>query len=132
MWDGQYDHLIAATEDIQASGRWTQLEGYEQLEDQIEKAETDDRQYRAIRLPNGLLIFLIHDAKVEKAAAALDVAVGHMNDPVGTHLHSRDSDAHPPPQDEMPGLAHFCEHLLFMVRISAALNTFEGYLSLTA
>ncbi|KAJ7112437.1 Metalloenzyme, LuxS/M16 peptidase-like protein [Mycena crocata] len=40
---------------------------------------------------------LVHDAKADKAAASLDVAVGHLHDP-----------------DDMPGLAHFCEHLLFM------------------
>ncbi|KAF7363794.1 Insulin-degrading enzyme [Mycena sanguinolenta] len=40
---------------------------------------------------------LVHDSKADKAAASLDVAVGHLDDPV-----------------DMPGLAHFCEHLLFM------------------
>ncbi|KAM5532097.1 hypothetical protein V8D89_014261 [Ganoderma adspersum] len=40
---------------------------------------------------------LVHHAKADKSAASLDVAVGHLYDP-----------------DDMPGLAHFCEHLLFM------------------
>ncbi|KAG6814549.1 hypothetical protein H0H92_000076 [Tricholoma furcatifolium] len=63
----------------------------------IQKSEQDDREYRLIRLDNGLQATLIHDANADKAAASLDVAVGHLYDP-----------------DDMPGLAHFCEHLLFM------------------
>ncbi|RXW22316.1 hypothetical protein EST38_g3526 [Candolleomyces aberdarensis] len=63
----------------------------------IQKSEQDDRDYRLIRLENGLHAMLIHDATADKAAASLDVAVGHLYDP-----------------PDMPGLAHFCEHLLFM------------------
>lgn len=63
----------------------------------IVKSEQDDRDYRIIQLENGLQVTLVHDAKADKAAASLDVAVGHLYDP-----------------DDMPGLAHFCEHLLFM------------------
>ncbi|KAH9950188.1 insulin-degrading enzyme [Amylocystis lapponica] len=63
----------------------------------IQKSPQDDRDYRLIQLDNGLRAMLVHDAKADKAAASLDVAVGHLYDP-----------------DDMPGLAHFCEHLLFM------------------
>ncbi|KAF8965197.1 Metalloenzyme, LuxS/M16 peptidase-like protein [Flammula alnicola] len=63
----------------------------------IVKSEQDDRDYRIIQLENGLQATLVHDLKADKAAASLDVAVGHLYDP-----------------DDMPGLAHFCEHLLFM------------------
>ncbi|KAI0362448.1 insulin-degrading enzyme [Trametes cingulata] len=70
---------------------------YEVFNKPIEKSPQDDREYRFIRLDNGLQAMLIHDAKADKAAASLDVAVGHLYDP-----------------DDMPGLAHFCEHLLFM------------------
>ncbi|PFH54234.1 hypothetical protein AMATHDRAFT_53111 [Amanita thiersii Skay4041] len=63
----------------------------------IKKPENDRRDYRIIQLDNGLQATLIHDAETDKAAASLDVAVGHLSDP-----------------DDMPGLAHFCEHLLFM------------------
>ncbi|KAK1236433.1 metalloprotease [Marasmius sp. AFHP31] len=63
----------------------------------IEKSQQDDREYRIIRLENGLEATLVHDKTADKAAASLDVAVGHLSDP-----------------DDMPGLAHFCEHLLFM------------------
>jgi hypothetical protein len=51
----------------------------------IQKSEQDDRDYRLIRLENGLHAMLIHDATADKAAASLDVAVGHLYDPVGTH-----------------------------------------------
>ncbi|KAF8798143.1 hypothetical protein BYT27DRAFT_7124234 [Phlegmacium glaucopus] len=63
----------------------------------IVKSAQDDRDYRTIQLENGLQVTLVHDGKADKAAASLDVAVGHLYDP-----------------DDMPGLAHFCEHLLFM------------------
>jgi insulysin len=49
----------------------------------IQKSQQDDRDYRLIRLENGLQACLIHDPKADKAAASLDVAVGHLHDPVG-------------------------------------------------
>ncbi|GBB83220.1 hypothetical protein RclHR1_00100024 [Rhizophagus clarus] len=63
----------------------------------IEKSDNDDRSYRLIRLSNELEALLIHDAKTDKSSAALDVHVGNLCDP-----------------DNLFGLAHFCEHLLFM------------------
>ena len=48
----------------------------------IEKSPQDDRDYRLIRLENGLQAMLVHHAKADKAAASLDVAVGHLYDPV--------------------------------------------------
>jgi hypothetical protein len=45
-------------------------------------SEQDERQYRLIRLDNGLQAILVHDDKADKAAASLDVAVGHLSDPV--------------------------------------------------
>ena len=48
----------------------------------IQKSQQDDREYRLIRLENGLQTMLIQDAKADKAAASLDVAVGHLHDPV--------------------------------------------------
>lgn len=61
------------------------------------KPDLDDRKYRYIELPNKLKALLIHDPETDKAAAALDVNVGSFQDP-----------------EHLPGLAHFCEHLLFM------------------
>lgn len=61
------------------------------------KPDLDDRKYRYIKLPNDLQVLLIHDPTTDKAAASLDVNIGSFEDP-----------------EELPGLAHFCEHLLFM------------------
>lgn len=63
----------------------------------ILKPLTDKREYRGIVLKNELKVLLISDKEAEKSAAALNVHVGHMSDP-----------------DEFPGLAHFCEHMLFL------------------
>ncbi|AET38766.1 metalloendopeptidase Ecym_3273 [Eremothecium cymbalariae DBVPG len=71
--------------------------GYKILASSFEKPELDDRNYRYIQLPNRLKVFLIQDKSTDKAAAALDVNVGFFQDP-----------------EDLPGLAHFCEHLLFM------------------
>jgi len=48
----------------------------------LQQSEQDDREYRIIQLDNGLQATLVHDAKADKAAASLDVAVGHLYDPV--------------------------------------------------
>lgn len=48
----------------------------------LQKSEQDDRDYRVIQLENGLQATIVHDAKADKAAASLDVAVGHLYDPV--------------------------------------------------
>ncbi|WP_303854643.1 insulinase family protein [Salinicola salarius] len=61
------------------------------------QSPNDDRQYRAITLDNGLQALLVSDPDADKAAAAMDVSVGSDNDP-----------------SDMPGLAHFLEHMLFL------------------
>lgn len=61
------------------------------------KSESDDRHYRGIILPNKLQVLLVSDPTTDKAAAGMDVLVGHFQDP-----------------EEFPGLAHFCEHMLFL------------------
>ncbi|GAA5906213.1 hypothetical protein JCM8208_000664 [Rhodotorula glutinis] len=63
----------------------------------IEVSPNDDRAYRFLTLANGLRALLISDPKTDKAAAALGVQVGQLSDP-----------------DDLPGLAHFCEHMLFL------------------
>lgn len=50
-----------------------------------------------IRLPNDLEVLLVHDEETDKASAAMDVNVGNFSDP-----------------EELPGLAHCVEHMLFM------------------
>ncbi|KAI0345483.1 LuxS/MPP-like metallohydrolase [Trametopsis cervina] len=61
----------------------------------INKPELDDREYRLICLENGILTVLVQDSGADKAAASLTVATGHLQDP-----------------DDIPGLAHFCEHMI--------------------
>ncbi|CAG8464961.1 16775_t:CDS:10 [Cetraspora pellucida] len=70
---------------------------YATLSTPLEKSENDDREYRLIVLPNDLEALLISDSETDKSSAALGVHVGQINDP-----------------SNLQGLAHFCEHLLFM------------------
>lgn len=55
----------------------------------IEKSPRDERDYRIIQLDNGLKVTLVHDVETDKAAASLDVAVGHLADPVRCFLRPR-------------------------------------------
>ncbi len=59
--------------------------------------ELSEQKKLKIRLDNGLEGLLISDPKTEQSGALLCVKVGSWSDPV-----------------EYPGLAHFCEHMLFM------------------
>ena len=49
----------------------------------VTRSDLDDRDYRLIRLGNGILGVLVHDENADKAAASLHVAAGHLQDPVG-------------------------------------------------
>ncbi len=69
----------------------------EVLASALEKPLLDTREYRVIKLPNDLEALLIHDPETDKAAAAMDVNIGSFSDP-----------------EDMPGMAHAVEHLLFM------------------
>ena len=63
----------------------------------IRKPEVDKRSYRYIKLENNLKCLLVHDTESQVSAASLHVASGNLNDP-----------------PEAQGLAHFCEHMLFL------------------
>jgi insulysin len=63
----------------------------------IEISLNDKRSYRHLTLGNRLEVVLVHDDETEKSSACVDVRVGSMADP-----------------SNMPGLAHFLEHMLFM------------------
>ncbi|GAA5926522.1 hypothetical protein JCM10213_002375 [Rhodosporidiobolus nylandii] len=76
---------------------WHVEDGFARLAKEVEVSPNDDRKYSFITLANGLKALLISDEKTDKAAAALGVQVGHLSDP-----------------DDLPGLAHFCEHMLFL------------------
>ncbi|KZP01147.1 hypothetical protein CALVIDRAFT_475281 [Calocera viscosa TUFC12733] len=62
-----------------------------------EQPQKDTNEYRLLKLQNGLQVLLIRDPETDRAGAAMDVGVGHLDDPW-----------------DVPGCAHFCEHLSFM------------------
>lgn len=57
----------------------------------------DHSSYKVLTLPNQLRVTLVSDPNATSAAAAMDVNAGSFNDP-----------------DDIDGLAHFCEHMLFL------------------
>ena len=65
--------------------------------EKIEISAQDDRLYRSFTLDNSLQVLVISQPDTDKAAAAMDVRVGHLCDP-----------------DQVAGLAHFLEHMLFL------------------
>lgn len=69
----------------------------ERVADNMEKPALDNRSYRVVKLANELEALLIHDPETDKASGALDVNVGSFSD-----------------KEDMPGLAHAVEHMLFM------------------
>ncbi|ABN65739.2 predicted protein, partial [Scheffersomyces stipitis CBS 6054] len=83
--------------------------------DVIEKPLLDNRTYRYLKLDsNDLQVLVIHDSTADKSAASLDVNVGSFADK----------------KYGIPGLAHFCEHLLFMgTEKYPAENEYSSYLS---
>ena len=63
----------------------------------IHKNPNDHRELQSFKLTNDLSVLLISDPKADKAAAAMNIAVGSNADPEGRQ-----------------GLAHFLEHMLFL------------------
>nr|NGX36499.1 Protease 3 [Candidatus Anoxychlamydiales bacterium] len=55
-----------------------------------------NRKTLKLRLSNGLKVYIISDKNADKSAAAIGVLAGSWDDP-----------------KEFPGMAHFCEHMLF-------------------
>lgn len=64
---------------------------------QVRVSDTDYRAYRALTLDSGLEVLLVQDERASKAAAALALPVGSLDNP-----------------DSQPGLAHYLEHMLFL------------------
>ncbi|KOX69206.1 Insulin-degrading enzyme [Melipona quadrifasciata] len=65
--------------------------------DNIVKSPNDKREYRGLLLFNKMRVLIISDPSTDKSAAALNVNIGNLSEP-----------------DDLPGLAHFCEHMLFL------------------
>lgn len=62
------------------------LPSYMVYSKEMQKPDLDDRNYRLIKLENGLEALLIHDPNTDKAAAAMNVGVGSLSDPVSYFL----------------------------------------------
>jgi insulysin len=63
----------------------------------LEKSKSDKREYLYKQLQNGMKVILVSDPEADKSSGALNVNIGSLSDPA-----------------DFPGLAHFCEHMLFM------------------
>ncbi|CAJ1363986.1 unnamed protein product, partial [Effrenium voratum] len=92
---GRQARLLLAAGLGLAAGRTREL----RLEDSVavKKPETHRRHYEVLSLENGMRVVLASDPNCDKAACALCVGVGRLHEP-----------------KDMPGLAHFCEHMLFL------------------
>ena len=90
---------MPAGEDLEGANKMDSLEhtGVTVSQNGVLKSATDQKEYDFLDLRNGLQVLLISDPNAEKAAAAMSVGVGHFQDP-----------------EDVPGLAHFCEHMLFL------------------
>lgn len=62
-----------------------------------EQPRGDTRKYQYVVLENGLQVLNVQDTRASQVAMAMAVESGSFNDP-----------------DSLPGLAHFCEHMLFL------------------
>lgn len=60
------------------------------------KPVIDHKEYRYFQMDNKLKVLLIRDSKASMAEASMNVEVGSWHEP-----------------EDYPGLAHFCEHMLF-------------------
>lgn len=76
----------------------------------VTKPETDGRQYLPFTLPNGLRVVVASDPDASTtAAAALAVQVGSVHEP-----------------KEVPGLAHFCEHMVVHGTMAPLYDFYSG------
>lgn len=71
--------------------------GNSALDNVVVTKPNEERKFKPLTLANGLRVLLISDPSSSRSAAALDVHVGSFSDP-----------------DNVPGLAHFCEHMSFL------------------
>jgi len=77
------------------------------LSNTIKKSKLDDRAYRYVKLQNSLRCILVQDKDAEKSSACMFVGTGSLSDPV----RGPESKG---PGITIDGLAHFCEHMLFL------------------
>jgi len=63
----------------------------------------DGRPHKYIKLENELKVLLVQDSEAETSAACMFVGVGSLDDP-----------DHSATNQKINGMAHFCEHMLFL------------------
>ena len=77
------------------------LASYQEIPDASElpllNPDLKERKTAKLRLQNGLEILLISDPGIDQSSASMAVSAGSWDDPA-----------------EYPGMAHFCEHMLFL------------------
>lgn len=73
------------------------MEQHSRRIENLTKSKSDKREYLYKELGNKLKVLLISDIEADKSAGSLNVNIGSLSDP-----------------EDFPGLAHFCEHMLFM------------------
>lgn len=80
---------------------------------QVIKSPNDNRDYRVLTLENQLDVILVHDPDAKKAAAAMAVDVGALQDP-----------------ESQLGLAHYLEHMLFLgTKKYPKVNDYQDFLT---
>ncbi|EJC99129.1 uncharacterized protein FOMMEDRAFT_113079 [Fomitiporia mediterranea MF3/22] len=90
------------------------LPEYYEYTQPVEKGSLNDREYRIIRLKNRLEATIVRDKDADMSGACMDVSTGYFHDP-----------------DKMPGIAHWCEHLMFRgTKEHKSENGYDKYLSL--
>lgn len=85
----RYKIPFMSAQAVLSDTRWKQIPTsasntlpYEVFTQPIEQSPQDERSYKLIRLPNRLQALLVHDKDADNSAASMDIAVGHLHDPV--------------------------------------------------
>lgn len=87
--------------------------GFQKLAVQINKSPTDNANYQAIRLDNGMEVLLISDEQANKSLFSVGLPIGSMEDPRAQQ-----------------GLAHYLEHMILMGSKSyPETNSLDGFLT---
>ena len=81
-------------------------------QEQIKQPYADKNKLKFGRLPNKLKYLLVRDENAKQASACCFVKSGSLNDPKG-----------------FQGLAHFCEHMLFLGTKNRDENAYTAYLT---
>lgn len=93
--------MFLASTSIEAVEEPVLASSYEEIADEsgltFKNPDLKERTIAKLRLENGLEVLLISDPLADQSSASVAVGSGSWNDP-----------------EEYPGMAHFCEHMLFL------------------